>query len=105
MFYCFMLTRYDDVNMVFSDHRRFSSDVWSDAPDRLGFTGVDDKSQYLRQIIAFLAYNLQGMDPADHTLHRALMMQTFTPRMLDSFSPTVHKFVDELIDLRIAEAR
>ncbi len=105
MFYCFMLTRYDDVNMVFSDHRRFSSDVWSDAPDRLGFTGEDEKSQYLRQIIPFLAYNLQGMDPPDHTRQRTLMMKTFTPRMLESFRPTVQKLVDELIDLRIAEGK
>ncbi len=105
MFHCFMLTRYDDVNMVFSDHRRFSSDVWSDAPDRLGFTGEDEKSQYLRQIIPFLAYNLQGMDPPDHTRQRTLMMKTFTPRMLESFRPTIQKLVDELIDLRIAEGK
>jgi cytochrome P450 len=105
MFHCFMLTRYDDVNMVFSDHRRFSSDVWSDAADRLGFTGEDEKSQYLRQIIPFLAYNLQGMDPPDHTRQRTLMMKTFTPRMLESFRPTVQKLVDELIDLRIAEGK
>ena len=105
MFHCFMLTRYDDVNMVFSDHRRFSSDVWSDAPDRLDFTGEDEKSQWLRQIIPFLANNLQGMDPPDHTRQRTLMMKTFTPRMLESFRPTVQKLVDELIDLRIAEGK
>jgi cytochrome P450 len=105
MFHCFMLTRYDDVNMVFSDHRRFSSDVWSDAADRLGFTGEDEKSQYLRQIIPFLAYNLQGMDPPDHTRQRTLMMKTFTPRMLESFRPTIQRLVDELIDLRIAEGK
>src|SRR5258708_12793474 len=105
MFYWFMLTRYGDVNMVFADHRRFSSDVWSDAADRLGFTGEDEKSQYLRQIIPFLAYNLQGMDPPDHTRQRTLMMKTFTPRMLESFRPTVQKLVDELIDLRIAEGK
>ena len=54
MFNCFMLTRYDDVNQTFSDYRRFSSDIWSAAPEFLGYTGEDESSRYLRQIIPFL---------------------------------------------------
>ena len=103
MFNCFMLTRFDDVNQVFSDHRRFSSDIWTEVPDRVGFAGDDEKSRYLKQIVPFLAYNLQGMDPPGHTRQRTLMMKTFTPRMIESFRPTVQKLVDELIDQRIAE--
>ncbi len=105
MFKCFMLTRYDDVNMVFADQRRFSSDVWSDAPERLSSIFEEEKSQYLRQIIPFLAYNLQGMDPPNHTRQRTLMMKTFTPRMIESFRPTVQKLVDELIDRQLAEGK
>jgi len=105
MFNCFMLTRYDDVNLAFSDYRRFSSNIWSDAPEILGFTGEDEKSQSLRQIIPFLAYNLQGMDPPGHTRQRTLMLKTFTPRMLEVFRPTVQKLVDELIDQRLAEGK
>lgn len=109
MFNCFMLTRYDDVNMVFSDHQRFSSDVWSGVPEQmgevLGLTLEDESAQLLRQIIPFLAYNLQGMDPPGHTRQRTLMMKTFTPRMLESFRPTVQKLVDELIDQRLAEGK
>src|SRR5207245_3027229 len=100
-----MLTRYDDVNLVFSDYRRFSSDIWSNAPEILGFTGEDESSQYLRQIIPFLAYNLQGMDPPDHTRQRTLMMKTFTPRMIETFGPTVQKLVDELIEQRLADGK
>src|SRR5207248_6844109 len=70
MFNVFMLTRYDDVNMVFSDQQRFSSDIWSGLPEFLGFAGEDESSQYLKQIIPFLAYNLQGMDPPGHTRQR-----------------------------------
>ncbi len=103
MFNCYTLTRYDDVNMVFSDYRRFSSDIWSGAPEALGFGGEDESSRYLKQIIPFLAYNLQGMDPPDHTRQRTLMMKTFTPRMIESFRPTVQKLVDELIDQRLAQ--
>ena len=103
MFNCYMLTRYDDVNMVFSDHRRFSSDIWSGVPETLGFGGEDESSQYLKQIIPFLAYNLQGMDPPGHTRQRTLMMKTFTPRMIESFRPAVQKLVDELLGQRLAE--
>ncbi len=105
MFNCFMLTKYDDVNMVFSDAKRFSSDVWSEVPERIGFTGEDEKSQSLRQILPFLAYNLQGMDPPEHTRQRTLMTKTFTPRMLESFRPTIQRSVDELIDQRVAEGK
>ncbi len=103
MFNGFMLTKYDDVNLAFSDHRRFSSDIWSNAPEFLGYTGEDESSQQLRQIIPFLAYNLQGMDPPGHTRQRTLMMKTFTPRMIEAFRPTVQKLVDELIDQKLAD--
>lgn len=105
MFLSYMLTRFDDVNMVFSDHHRFSSDVWSSVPEGLGFAGDDESSLYLKQIIPFLAYNLQGMDPPGHTRQRTLMMKTFTPRMIESFRPAVQHLVDEQIDQKIADGR
>ena len=105
MFNGFMLTKYEDVNLAFSDHRRFSSDIWSNAARVLGFTGEDESSQQLGQIIPFLAYNLQGMDPPGHTRQRTLMMKTFTPRMIEAFRPAVQKQVDELIDQRLADGR
>jgi len=48
---------------------------------------------------------LQGMDPPDHTRQRTLMMKTFTPRMIESFRPTVQKLVDELIDQHLADGK
>ena len=103
MFNCYMLSRFDDVNMAFFDHRRFSSDIWSEVPERVGFNGDDESSIYLKQIIPFLAYNLQGMDAPGHTRQRTLMAKTFTPRMIEAFRPTVQKLVNELIDARLAE--
>jgi cytochrome P450 len=102
MFNCYCLTRYDDVNMVFSDYKRFSSDVWSRIPEY--FDQEDEQSiRYLKQIILFMASNLQGMDPPGHTRQRTLMMKTFTPRMIESFRPAVQQLVDELIDRHLAE--
>lgn len=107
MFNCFMLSKYDDVNMAFSDHQRFSSDIWTPVPEALGsmigLSPEDEASQFLRQILPYMASNLQGMDPPGHTRQRTLMMKTFTPRMLESFRPTVQKLVDELIEQRLAE--
>ena len=103
MFSCFTLTRFDDVNAVFSDAQLYSSDIWADVPERAGYMGNDEKSRALRQIIPFLAYNLQGMDPPGHTRQRTLMMKTFTPRMLEAFRPTIQTLVDDLIDQRLAE--
>jgi len=102
MFNCFTLVKFDDVNMVFGDARRFASDIWSEVPERLGFTGDDEASRYLSEIIPFLAYNLQGMDPPGHTRQRTLMTKTFTPRMLESFRPSVQRLVNELIDQHMA---
>jgi cytochrome P450 len=103
------LSKYDDVNLAFSDHHRFSSDVWSNVPvmmsEALGLTDEDESMGYLKQIVPFLAYNLQGMDPPGHTRQRTLMTKTFTPRMLESFRPTVRKLVNELIDQRLSECR
>ncbi|HZU66663.1 MAG TPA: cytochrome P450 [Ktedonobacteraceae bacterium] len=105
IFNCYMLTRYDDVHMVFSDHRRFSSDIWSDTVEFMTEMGVTESLEYLQRIVPFLAYNLQGMDPPGHTRQRTLMMKTFTPRMIESFRPTVQRLVDELIDQKLAEGK
>jgi cytochrome P450 len=105
LFNCYMLTRYDDVHMVFSDHRRFSSDIWSNTVEFMTEMGVTESLDDLQRIVPFLAYNLQGMDPPGHTRQRTLMMKTFTPRMIESFRPTVQRLVDELIDQKLAEGK
>ncbi len=105
MFNTFMLTKYDDVNSVFGDAKRFSSDIWSNVPEHIGISDEDERSGYLKQILPFLAYNLQGMDPPGHTRQRTLMTKTFTPRMLESFRPNVQRAVDDLIDAKIADGK
>ncbi|HEY0753587.1 MAG TPA: cytochrome P450 [Ktedonobacteraceae bacterium] len=109
MFNCYMLTKYDDVYLAFSDQQRFSSDVWSRVPavmsESLGFTPDSEEGQYLRQIVPFLANNLQGMDPPGHTRQRVLMQKTFSPRMLESFRPTIQLLVDELIEQHLATGK
>lgn len=109
MFNGFMFTKYDDVNLAFFDYQRFSSDIWSRTPtmmsELLELPEEGESIKYLQQITPFLAYNLQGMDPPDHTRQRTLMMKTFTPRMIEAFRPNVQKLVDELIDQHLAEGK
>ncbi len=109
MFNCFMLSKYDDVNMAFSDHQRFSSDIWTPIPESLeatiGLQPEDEASQFLKKILPYMAENLQGMDPPRHTRQRTLMMKTFTPRMLEAFRPTVQRIVDDLIDQHLAQGK
>jgi cytochrome P450 len=102
MFNCWMLTKFNDVDMVFKDHHRFSSDIWSAVPELLQ---DDPEIEYVRQIVPFLAHNLQGMDPPGHTRQRSLMAKTFTPRMLESFKPIVHQLVNEMIDAKLPEGK
>jgi pimeloyl-[acyl-carrier protein] synthase len=102
MFNCWMLVKYDDVHLAFQDHNRFSSDIWSPLPELLA---EDAEIEAVRQIVPFMAYNLQGMDPPGHTRQRSLMAKTFTPRMLESFKPTVQKLVDDMIEAKLAEGK
>ncbi len=107
MFNCFTLSKFEDVNMVFGDHKRFSSDIWTPVPNTLsavlGLQPEDEPSQFLRKILPYLASNLQGMDPPGHTRQRTLMVKTFTPRMIESFRPTIQKLVDDLIDQHVEQ--
>ena len=105
MFGVYMLSKFDDVNMAFSDFRRFSSDIWSSIPEAIGFAGDDEASRYLSQIIPFMADNLQGMDPPGHTRQRTLMpvcSRSSSPgtemaTLLPSSFPSDHSKAEHLI--------
>jgi cytochrome P450 len=44
------------------------------------------------------AMSLLGIDPPDHTRLRRLAQPAFSPRLIESYRPRVHRVVDELID-------
>ena len=71
-----VLTRYEDVDLVLRDHRRFSKD-----------DGIEDPHR-----------SMLHHDPPDHTRLRSLVSKAFTPRAVRELHPRVQRIVDELLD-------
>ena len=71
-----VLTRYEDVDMVLRDHRRFSNH--------------DDEDREYRSMLFH--------DPPDHTRLRSLVSRAFTPRSVAELEPKIQRLVTELLD-------
>ncbi|MCY4653951.1 MAG: cytochrome P450 [Dehalococcoidia bacterium] len=71
-----VLTRYEDVDMVLRDHRRFSNH--------------DDQDREYRSMLF--------LDPPDHTRLRSLVSKAFTPRSVAELEPKIQSLVQELLD-------
>ena len=71
-----VLTRYEDVDMVLRDHRRFSNH--------------DDDDREYRSMLFH--------DPPDHTRLRSLVSRAFTPRSVAELEPRIRRVVQELLD-------
>ncbi len=72
------LTRYEDVQDVLIDHKRF--------------TNAERNYDYM-QYRTFL-----DLDPPDHTRLRGLVSKAFTPRAVRELGPRIQGLVDELLD-------
>jgi cytochrome P450 len=83
-----VLSRYQDVEAVLRDHRRFSSD------DR-------NRSRMPRmqsQTATARGRSMLFLDPPDHTRLRALVQQGFTPRALEALRVRVRHIAEELLN-------
>lgn len=83
------ITRYDDVVRLSSDRRLASSG---------GRTTTGTPSMATTEILVCT-------DPPRHTQLRALVNKAFTPRVVASLEPYVHRVVDDLLDCVIAQGR
>lgn len=73
-----VLTNYEDVDMVLRDHRRFGNE------------GRD---------FGYIPYiSMLDLDPPAHTRIRGLVSQGFTPRSVAALEPRIRQRVDELLD-------
>ena len=79
------LTRYEDVQDVLADHKRF--------------TNAERNYDYM-QYRTFL-----DLDPPDHTRLRGLVSKAFTPRAVRELGPRVQELVDELLDAVAGKGR
>ncbi len=76
------LTRYEDVDMVLRDHRRFLKD--------------DDIIEYRSML---------NSNPPDHTRLRAIVSKAFTPRSVAELHPRIERIVNGLLDDMEGEGR
>lgn len=75
------LTRYDDVQSMLLDQRRFSKQEAA-AVDR----------EYTKDL------SMLDVDPPDHTRLRSLVSKAFTPRAIAALAPRIEEIVEELLD-------
>ena len=83
-----VFSRYDDVDTVLRDHRRFSNDPRKRTLSRRQqaiLPGPDD-------------YTMLFLDPPDHTRLRALVNKAFTRRAVNALEPHIRGLVSSLLD-------
>jgi cytochrome P450 len=93
----YLVTRYDDVKTVLSDHARFSNGrppgfVVPGAPQ------VSDAEQASNR-----AGNLLGLDPPEHQRLRRMLTPEFTHRRMQRLRPRIVEIVDAQLDALAAQ--
>jgi cytochrome P450 len=95
-----LLTRYDDCNMLMRD-RRFGKD-YSDPEAlrrRFGPTALEEPA------VVELSHMMLMRDPPDHTRLRGLVSKAFTARRIEALRPRVREMAERLIDAAMPAGR
>ncbi|GGO90708.1 cytochrome P450 [Wenjunlia tyrosinilytica] len=80
-----LITRYEDVKTVLSDHRFSREALFRDGAPRAQLIEPDSNS-------------VISMDPPRHTVIRNLVNREFTPRRAENLRPKIQEVVDTLLD-------
>lgn len=89
----YLVCRYDDVRLLGSDHRRFSSDVFYDSAPSWH---DDTKPEHLR-FVDTASRLFMFSDPPTHTRIRSSFRHVFTPRSIAQWEKTIRKVTEDLI--------
>ena len=87
----YLVTRYEDIKAVLSDHERFSNE----RPPGFVAQGVQTTEE--EQATA-RAGNLLGLDPPDHSRLRRMLTPEFTIRRMKRLEPRIVEIVDAQLD-------
>ncbi len=87
-----LVTRYDDVKTVLSDHARFSNG----RPPGFVVPGAPPMSQ--QEQASARAGNLLGLDPPEHQRLRRMLTPEFTIRRIKRLQPRIVEIVDAQLD-------
>lgn len=92
----YVVTRYDDIKEVASDHARFSS---SFDPTAFG-AGVSEEVRRMYDDAGFPRQEsvLVSLDPPEHRRQRTLVDKVFSPKRVRDAEPGIKAVIDELID-------
>ncbi|MFL6127122.1 cytochrome P450 [Actinophytocola sp.] len=85
--FAWLVTRYEDVKAVFTDHRRFSRAQAAGREDTPRARPHPDPPDMLI-----------SKDPPDHTRLRGLVTKAFTPRRVHQMWPDIEDIVNSLLD-------
>ncbi|HJT95845.1 MAG TPA: cytochrome P450 [Mycobacterium sp.] len=88
----YLVTRYDDVKEVLSDHERFSNG----RPPGFAVPGAPEISAEERA--SANAGNLLGLDPPEHQRLRRMLTGEFTVRRMKRLEPRILEIVDQHLD-------
>jgi cytochrome P450 len=88
----YLVTRYEDIKDVLSDHERFSNE----RPPGFAVQGVPQPSE--EEAASARAGNLLGLDPPNHSRLRRLLTPEFTIRRIKRLEPRIVEIVDQQLD-------
>ena len=87
-----LITRYDDVAMVFKDERFVKDASNAMTPEQTA------AQPWFRKAFKSLKRNLLDLDPPDHPRLRALVQKAFTPRIIEQMRERIQGLTDEFLD-------
>jgi cytochrome P450 len=95
----YVVSRYDDLRAVLSDHETYSNDILIEqlAGESVAHLGRM-YDEHLDQIGWGHVQTLQRTDPPVHSRYRRLLNRALTPPMVKAMMPGVERITDELID-------
>ncbi len=88
----YLVTRYEDVKAVLSDHERFSNA----RPPGFVMPGAPTLSD--EELASSRAGNLLGLDPPEHQRLRRMLTPEFTIRRMKRLEPRIAEIVDQHLD-------
>jgi len=84
-----VLSRFEDVDAVLRDHKRFSSDARNRRRARLRQSVVASPNEPPSMLF---------LDPPDHARLRALVNKAFIPQAIEALKPRIRAIAEELLD-------
>ena len=85
-----MVTRYEDVEAVFRDNKRFSKNLH----DLLS----EEALTRMPRAMVLMSNNMNASNPPDHTRLRSLVSKAFTPKLIEQWRPRIQAVIDDLLD-------